>query len=294
MTSSKKRFVNLFRLFRLTLRHWREDNCSLLAAGLAYYTTISLAPLSVVGLAVVAKLMGKGASLGQLSSSLSVVVGRPMALSVESLVLEVYRLEMAKVTLVSSLVLLWVASLVFGHLQRTLNIVWHANPRRGVRGALMNKFLSFGMVVGVGFLFIFLTLINAGFGFLKGVLDPLLPAVEFVSLWSWLNLVVLFGVLWGLWTLVYKFLPALKLKWKDVAVGAFVTALLVTLGLYFLGIYFSHVDEYRTLFGRGTSVMVVLIWIYFSCQIFLLGAEFTWAWVHRHHLLGGGSKIGFY
>jgi membrane protein len=282
---------NAVRIVGLTVKHWRQDNCALLAAGLAYYTTISLVPLLALGLAIAGRVMGQAATMGRLDAVLQNFVGTMIAGSIEALIAGVSKGALAQATVLSLAALLWVASIVFLHLERALNIVWESKPRRGVRGFFVSRLLAFGMVAGVGLLFIILAFINAILGFLRGFLDPIMPFLEQVPIWSGVNLAVLFLVLWGLWTVVYKMLPSLKLKWEDVSVGGFVTSFLITLGVYFLGFYFSRV-EYRSIFGAAASIMVVLIWIYFSCQIFLLGAEFTWAWAHRHPLLSGGVRKG--
>jgi membrane protein len=275
------------RLIRMTIRHWRDDHCSLIAAGLAYYTIISLVPLFILALGLSSKVLGPAASLKQLGPTLEGVVGIQIARPIETLIDQAAKKKLgASTTLASLSVLLWVASIMFSNLQRALNLVWDCPPEGGVKSALSNRLMSFAMVMGVGFLVIFFAAMNAGLGLLHGFLDPVARYFTNFPFWWTMNLGLFFASLMLFWGMVYKFLPTLKLRWNDVWVGAFATSALVTLGVYGLGFYFSHI-KFWSIFGAATSVMLVLIWIYFTSQIFLLGAEFTWAWAHRHELFEG-------
>jgi membrane protein len=279
--------VKAGRLMSLTFRHWREDHCSLLAAGLAYYTLISLVPLSVIVLAVGGRALGNAASLGHLVPALSGALGPELAGSISRIVTEASFKGLVHATTLSVGLLIWAASIVFAHLQRALNIVWDVKPRPGVAGALLNRLMSFAMVLAVGFLFLGFAVLNAGMGLVRNFLAKLAPLLmERLHLWDTTNLVLFFVLQAVLWAVVFKFLPALKLAWRDVRVGAAVTALLTTLGVYLLKIYFREIPE-LSVFGAAASVMAVLIWVYFSTQIFLFGAEFTWAWAHLF-----GSRAG--
>lgn len=275
------------RLVRLTVKHWREDHCSLIAAGLAYYTIISLVPLFILALSLSSKVLGPAASMKRLAPTLEGVVGLQIARPLETLIDQAAKKKLGGATTVASLsVLLWVASIIFSNLQRALNLVWNCPPTGGVKGALSSRLMSFGMVMGVGFLVLFFAAMNAGVGLARSVLDPWAPFLAHYSFWWAMNLGLFLGALMLFWGMVYKFLPALKLRWNDVWVGAFATSLLVTVGVYGLGFYFSRI-KFWSIFGAATSLMLVLIWIYFTSQIFLLGAEFTWAWAHRHELFEG-------
>ena len=275
----------LLKLVRLTLRHWREDNCPLIAAGLAYYTTISLVPLFILALALSGRLLGPIASMNRLAPVLESVVGAQIAVPIERMVEEASRHGWGGATLISIVVLFWVASNVFAHLQRALNILWETQGRGGVRGALRTRLWAVGMVMGVGMLVLIFAAVNAGFGLLRSFLDPLAPFLEAFPFWWTMNLGLFFVLMMLFWGMVYRFLPALKLRWRDVGMGALVTSVLMTLGISGLSYYFTRIRLW-SVFGAATSVMVVLIWVYFSNQIFLLGAEFTWAWAHRRQLLG--------
>lgn len=280
------RFRRAGRLFSLTVRHWREDNCPLIAAGLAYYTIISLVPLFILALALSGRILGPAASMNHLAPALESVVGLQIARPLEALVEKASVRDFGGATVVSLAVLLWVASIMFHSLQRALNMVWDCRPSGGVRGALLNRLVAFGMVMGVGFLVLIFAALNAGLGLMRSFLDPWAPFLEHFPFWWAMNLGLFLASLMLFWGMVYKFLPALKLRWHDVWTGAFATSVLVTIGVYGLGFYFSRI-KFWSIFGAATSVMLVLIWIYFTSQIFLLGAEFTWAWAHRRQLLDG-------
>jgi membrane protein len=277
------------RLIRTTVRHWREDHCSLIAAGLAYYTIISLVPLFILALALSSKVLGPAASLKRLAPALEGVVGVQIALPLETLIDQAAKKKLGASTTVASLaVLLWVASIMFSNLQRALNLVWDCPPASGVKSALSNRLMSFAMVMGVGFLVVFFAAMNAGLGLIHSFLDPVARYLTHFPFWWSMNLGLFLASVMLFWGMVYKFLPTLKLKWGDVWVGAFATSVLVTIGVYGLGFYFSHI-KFWSIFGAATSFMLVLIWIYFTSQIFLLGAEFTWAWAHRHKLFEGNA-----
>lgn len=279
---------SLLRLVGLTLKHWREDNCPLIAAGLAYYTIISLVPLFLIALALGGMLLGPIASVNQLAPALEGLFGTQIARPIENLVLEAARREWGGATLASVAILFWVASIVFNHLQRALNLVWECPGRRGVGGELLNRLAAFGMVMGTGLFVLVFAVLMAGLGLLRNVLDPWAPLLESFPFWWAMNLAIFFLLMMLFWGMVYRFLPTLKLRWRDVGVGALVTTALMTGGIYVLGYYFSRV-KFWSIFGAAASVMVVLIWIYFTNQIFLLGAEFTWAWAHRHVLLNSAG-----
>lgn len=277
------------RLVSTTVRHWREDHCSLIAAGLAYYTIISLIPLFILALGLSSKVLGPAASLKRLGPALEGVVGIQIARPLETLIDQASKKKLgASTTVVSLSVLFWVASIMFSNLQRALNLVWDCPPAGGVKSALSNRLMSFAMVMGVGFLVLFFAAMNTGLGLLHSFLDPVARYLTHFPFWRTMNLGLFFASLMLFWVMVYKFLPTLKLRWNDVWVGAFITSVLVTIGVYGLGFYFSHI-KFWSIFGAATSLLLVLIWIYFMSQIFLLGAEFTWAWAHRHELFEGKS-----
>ncbi|MBL8024508.1 MAG: YihY/virulence factor BrkB family protein [Elusimicrobia bacterium] len=278
--------LRAFKLIRITVRHWQEDHCSLIAAGLAYYTIISLIPLFILALAISGKILGPAASMNQLAPVLEGMMGEQIARPLEMLVVQASQKQLRGATVASLAILLWVASIMFSNLQRALNMVWECSPKQGVGGALVTRLTSFGMVMGVGFLVVFFASLNAGLGLVRSFLDPWAPFLEQFPFWWAMNLGLFLAALMLFWGMVYKFLPALKLRWRDVWVGSFVTSILVTVGVYGVGFYFS-VIKFWSIFGAATSLMLVLIWIYFTAQIFLLGAEFTWAWAHRKELLDG-------
>ncbi|MBK7207116.1 MAG: YihY/virulence factor BrkB family protein [Elusimicrobia bacterium] len=278
----------VLRLVGLTLKHWREDNCPLIAAGLAYYTIISLVPLFLIALALGGVLLGPIASVNQLAPALEGLLGAQIARPIEKMVLDAAQREWGGATLASVAILFWVASIVFNHLQRALNLVWECPGRRGVGGELLNRLVAFGMVMGTGLFVLVFAVMMAGLGLLRNVLDPWVPLLESFPFWWAMNLAIFFLLMMLFWGMVYRFLPTLKLRWRDVGVGALVTTALMTGGIYVLGYYFSRV-KFWSIFGAAASVMVVLIWIYFTNQIFLLGAEFTWAWAHRHVLLNNAG-----
>jgi membrane protein len=177
-------------------------------------------------------------------------------------------------TVLGAIVLLVGASGVFGELQDSLNTIWEVTPKpgRGIWGFLRDRFFSFTMVLGVGFLLLVSLVVSAGLAAAGKVLSGALPGGE--ALWSGINFVVSFGIITTLFAFIYKVVPDVTVRWSDVWVGAAVTALLFTLGKIGIGLYLGK-STVASAYGAAASVVVITVWVYYSAQILFLGAEFT-------------------
>ncbi len=255
---------------------WSNDLAPSMGAALAYYTIFSIAPLLVLLIAVAGAIFGADAARGQIVAELGGLMGKDGAAAIEGLLKSASRPEQSIVaTLISLVTLLIGATTVFAELQSDLDRIWKAPAAirpSGIWGLLRARFLSFGMIMGVGFLLIVSLVLSAGLSALGAWWGPLFS--NWAKVLQVINFVVSFVVTTAAFAIVYKIMPSVKIRWHDVWIGAAVTALLFTIGKYLIGAYIGTTGV-ASGFGAAGSLIVVLVWVYYSAQIFLLGAEFT-------------------
>lgn len=270
-------------LVKQTVKNWSEDKAGRLAAALSYYTIFSLAPLLVIAIAVAGLIFTRGQAQAQVIGQIQELTGsEEIAGLVGGMIESVSQPGASIVALMfGGVTLLFGAAGVFGQLQDALNTIWGVTPvaQRGLGGVIKNRFLSFLMVFLIGFLLLASLLITAALSILDNFLVDLLPAFELVS--QLINFFVSFGIITLLFGLIFKILPEADLAWRDVWLGAAVTALLFTLGRMALGIYLGS-NAVASPYGAAGSLVLILLWIYYSAQIFFLGAEFTQVYANRY------------
>jgi membrane protein len=269
-----------------TLNGWDEDNVTRLAASLAYYTLLSIAPLIILAVAVAGLAFGQDAAREHISKELASVVGAGAADSIQAIAKNAHTPGSGILSVIIGLaVLLFGASGVFGELQSALNTVWEVAPKpgRGVWGIIKDRFFSFSLVVGVAFLLLVSLIVSAALTWVGQVFEKSLPGGAVV--WQVLNFGISLAVVTALFALMFKTLPDVHIRWKDVWVGAIVTAGLFTLGKFGLGIYLGSAGV-SSAYGAAGSIVALVIWVYYSSQVVLVGAEFTEAYARRF-----GSKI---
>ena len=262
-------------LLASAFRGWKEDNAAKLGAALAYYTVFSLAPVLVIALAIGGWVFGPEAAEQGLDSQLHELLGAEAAQAVQSLLASARQpaagLSAASLGIVA---LLLGASGVFGELQDSLNIVWKARPPAGggLWSYVRTRFLSFAMVLGVGFLLLVSLVISAVLSGMThwwaGHGQPGGLGLQVVNAAASLAVITL------LFAMIFKFLPDAHVAWRDVGWGAFATALLFTLGKQLIGAYLGRASI-ASAYGAAGSVILVLLWTYYSAQILFFGAEFT-------------------
>jgi membrane protein len=264
-----------------TFSEWQEDKASRLAAALAYYTIFSMAPLIIIVLGIVGYLFGRDMVGSYMIEQISSMVGPEGAAVFQTIVESASQPATSIVATVIGLVTLLLGALgMFGQLQDALNTVWGVAPKpgRGIWGFLQTRLLSFTMVLGIGFLLlvslILSSVLSALNTFLAGWTDASVIVLQVV------NFVVSFGVITLLFAMIYKILPDVKLKWRDVWVGAAVTALLFSIGKFALGFYLGR-QTFGSTYGAAGSLLIILLWVYYSAQILLFGAEFTQVYAKR-------------
>ncbi|MEO7423604.1 MAG: YihY/virulence factor BrkB family protein [Fibrobacteria bacterium] len=254
---------------------WSDDKASRLAAALSYYTIFSIAPLLIMAIAIAGLAFGKEAASNQIFQQIRGLVGDTGALAIQAMVQGAWKSGGGIfATMVAAITLFIGASSVFGQLQDALNSIWHVEPKpgQGVKGFLRSRFLSFSMVLVIGFLLLVSLVLSAALAGVGHYLDSILP-IPAVLLQA-LNFAVSFAVTSVLFTLIYKVLPDVTVKWKDVWIGGAVTALLFSLGRLGIGYYLGR-GTVSSGYGAAGSLVVILIWIYYSSQILFFGAEFT-------------------
>jgi membrane protein len=262
-------------LVKETAKDWVDDNAARLAAALAYYTLLSIAPLLVIAVSVAGLAIDRDEARGQIAAELGTVVGPQAAESIRSVIENAQSPARGVIgTVVGVIVLLLGASGVFGELQATMNTIWEVEPKpgRGLWGAIKDRFFSFTMVLGVAFLLLVSLVLSAALAATGHFLAGALPGGE--AVWQILNLVLSVGFVTLLFAVIFKVIPDVEIQWKDVWVGALVTAVLFTLGKWGLELYLGK-STFTSSYGAAGSLVALAAWVYYAAQILFLGAEFT-------------------
>jgi len=271
----KAKLLRFWKLAKQTAGEWSEDNATRLAAALAFYTVLSIAPLLVLAIAVIGLVFGEDAARGQVASELAGVVGPQAGEGIQTVIQHANSPSGGTVSsIVSVAVLLFGASGVFGELQSALNTIWEVKPKPGLgwKGFLRARLFSFTMVLSVAFLLLVSLVLSAGLSAVGAFFEHKLPGGE--GLWTILNFVISFAVITGLFALIFKTVPDVEVAWRDVWAGAALTALLFTIGKFALGLYLGRASV-ASPYGAAGSIIVLVIWVYYATQILFMGAEFT-------------------
>jgi membrane protein len=270
-------------LLRSAIAAWVEDAGPSMGAALAYYTLFSIAPLALIVIAVAGLFFGVDATRGELVAQLSGLIGADGAAAVETLLRHASRpsagLGASAIGLVT---LLLGATSVVTELQADLNRIWRVPPDTHTSTMwllIRSRLLSIGLILALGFLLLVSLVISAAlaalqawWGSIAGGWEPALQAA---------NVAVGFAISTALFALIYKILPQARVAWSDVWMGAVMTSLLFSVGKLAIGLYVGWTGV-SSPFGAAGSVVVLMVWVYYSAQIFLLGAELTWLYAHRH------------
>ena len=260
---------------------WVDDYAASMGAALAYYTLFSIAPLLLISISIAGLVFGEDAARGQIFEQLRGFMGEQGAAAVEGLLKNAGKPAQGVVGAAIGVVVLLVGAMsVFGELQNALDRIWRAPPQRQVSGLwslVHSRLLSFGMILAVGFLLIVTLVASAAMVALGKWWSPWFRG--WVVLAEGVNFVFSFALVTVTFALIYKIMPRVRVQWRDVWVGAAVTALLFTVGKFLIGLYIGT-TSFASAFGAAGSLAVLLIWMYYSAQIFLLGAEFTWVYAH--------------
>jgi membrane protein len=272
---------SIWELVKETASCWIEINAPRLGAALAYYTMLSMAPLVVLAMAVAGFVFGASAGQEQLANQIQNVAGPQGGEALRTLLASVSRPAQSGIAAaVGFLVLLFGASGVFGELRDSLNLVWGVpSQTTGLKGLVRYRFFSFAMVLGVGFLLLVSLVLSAAIAAAGKFFAQYLPVPEFAL--NAVNLVFSFVVVTVLFALLYKVVPDVHIQWRDVWTGAAVTSLLFAIGKFLIGLYLGKASV-GSAYGAAGSLVVFIVWVYYSAQVFLAGAEFTRVFAERH------------
>jgi len=272
---------SLWWVLKHALMGWWNDNVPRLGASLAYYTLFALAPILVVAIGVAGLVFGPDAVRGEVVGQIQGLVGRQGAEAVQTMIQNAARPSSSRLATVIGLVTAFLgATGAFIELQTALNAIWRVQPRPGVSvlAFLKQRLISFGLVVGVGFLLLVSLVINAALAAFNRYLGRMFPALT--AFWDASNVLVSLAVVTLLFAMVYKVLPDVRLRWRDVWVGALVTAGFFSIGKQVIGLYLGT-STLASTYGAAGSIVALLVWVYYSAQVVLLGAEFTRYYVER-------------
>ena len=277
----KKQLTFVAELFKETATAFGEDKASMLAASLAYYTIFAIAPLLVIAIVVAGFFFGEAAVEGQIVSSIQDAVGREAAVLIENLVSNASQSSATIwATLGSTAVLLFGASNLFNQLQRALNVIWDTPPSTdsGIVNFLQKRLIAFAMVLIAGLVLLLTLIVSTVVQYLDTFLTDLSPL--FSRLIPIIDFSVSFLILTLLFAILFRVLPEVDVAWQDVFLGAVVTSLLFSIGKYLITLYLSFSGDNATYQAAG-SIVILLLWVYYSAQIVLFGAEFTNAYAKR-------------
>jgi membrane protein len=282
------RAKSIWNLLKEAFSEWQKDNVSLWAAALAYYTAFSLAPLLVIAIAIAGAVFGEEAARGEIVGQIQGLVGRQGSEAIQAMLQNAQNQAGGGIiaTIIGIGALLFGASGVFGQLQEALNAIWRVQPKpgRGIKFFIQNRILSFAMVVVIGFLLLVSLILSAALAAFNSYFRYLLPSLAIAG--PVINFLISFAVVTLLFALIYKVLPDVKIPWRYLWVGAIFTALLFNIGKFLIGVYLGSGSVTST-YSAAASLGIILLWVYYSAQILLFGAEFTKVYSRRF----GASKI---
>ena len=276
----------IWTMLKETVTFWFDDNCLSRGAAIAYFTVFSIAPMLVICIAIAGLVFGDEAAQGAVVGQLQGLMGQQGAEAIQTMIASASNKESGIwATVVGVVLLLVTASGVFGEVQTSLNAIWKAEPKGGISTILKARAASLGLVATLGFLLIVSLVVSAVLTALGDYLSSFLPGAS--MLMQVVNFVVSFTIVSALFAAIYKILPDRQLAYRDVAVGAVATAFLFTVGKTLIGLYLGS-GSVASSYGAAGALVIVLLWVYYSSQIFLLGAEFTKVWASHN-----GSAAAF-
>jgi membrane protein len=272
---------SLWPLLRKTFTAWSDHEAPRIGAALAFYTILSLAPLVILAIAIVGLLFGHSTAQTELLAQVDSTIGPRGSETVKGLIEQAQQpASGAFASIIAVITLLFGASGVFGELRSALNKMWDVKPRSksGIVATIKQQFFSFGMVLSVGFLLLTSLVIGAGLAALGKFFGGMLPLPE--SVLSTIHFAISLGGTTVLFALIFRYVPEMKVAWSDVWIGATATALMFMLGKFLIGLYLGKAAV-GSAYGAAGSLVVTLVWVYYSGMIFLFGAELT-------HVLNSG------
>jgi membrane protein len=278
----------MWEISRDTVAEWIKHNASSLGAALSFYTLFSLAPILVIAMAVAGSLFGPHVAETHVLQQMRALLGDAGAAALQSLLSSAHQSGLKGIAAAIGIVTLLIgATSVFGELQNTLDYIWKSPSKDSVAWwrIVRSRILSVGLILGVGFLLMVSLIVSAGLAALGAWLGGFM--VQWQVILPALDLVLSLGLTTVLFAMIYKYVPREDIAWGDVWIGGLVTACLFSVGKLVIGLYLGR-SSLNSAYGAAGSIMVLLLWIYYSAQIFLLGAEFTHVFTYA---LGSRSGV---
>ncbi|TAK86169.1 MAG: YihY/virulence factor BrkB family protein [Betaproteobacteria bacterium] len=267
---------------------WIDDYAPSMGAALSYYTLFSIAPLLLIVTALAGMVFGDAAARGEIFGQLRDLMGDQGAAAVERLLQSAHRPQGGLIATATGVTMLLAgATSVFGELQNALDRIWRAPARQKASGwwyLVHARLMSFGMILGIAFLLMVSLVVSALLSALGKLWGPAFAGWE--TLAHGIDILTSFGIVTLLFAMIYKIIPRVRVAWRDVWIGAAVTSALFAVGKFAIGLYLGK-SSVASAFGAAGSLAVMMLWVYYSAQIFLLGAEFTWVYAHTY-----GSRRG--
>ena len=287
MSKLKEKLVTQARILKKTALAWNAADPFREAAVISYYAIFSIPALLVIIIAAAGLVFGKEAVSGHISSQISSAMGADTATQVEEIVAKASETKTSIwASIIGVITLILGATGVFAQLQKSLNLIWEveARPKKAWLKSLKDRLFSFGLILSIGFLLLISLLISAGLSAFSDWIKAYLP--DFMMfIFRLLSFIISFGVITVLFTLMFKILPDVKIKWKNVWIGAMITALLFIVGKFALGLYFGKAEPGST-YGAAGSIILIMLWVNYSSMIVFFGAEYT-----KQFSLECGEKI---
>ncbi len=271
-----KGLKKFFHVLKNTAAAFSEDNCVKLSASLSYYTIFSIGPLLVIIISLSSLFLGRDAVQGKLYGQIKGLIGSDAAVQIQDIISKTHHTDQGVVGTVIGVVILVIgATGIFTEIQDSINYIWslRSKPKRGIVKYLINRAISFSLIVGVGFLLLVSLIANALMDLLSDQLTRFLPETT-VYLFYILNLVVIFAIITVLFAIIFKVLPDGKIKLKNSLAGASFTAILFIVGKAAIGFYLGN-SKLGATYGTAASVIIILTWVYYTSIILYFGAEFT-------------------
>lgn len=274
----------IWSMLRESTAEWYRDSAARKGAALAYYTIFSLAPILIIAISIAGAFFGKEAARGEIVREIGGLIGPDAAKAVQAMIENAARPGAGSIAaLVGIVTLLIGATSALAELKAGLDEIWDAPPER-VRGFwyfVRTRLLSFGLILALGFLLLVSLVLSASLAALSKFWGGQNATGVVLDLFEGMNFLISFALVTVLFAMIYKILPAVRIAWRDVFIGAAVTALLFSIGKFLIGMYIGN-SAVASTYGAAGSVILVLLWVYYSAQIFMLGAEFTKVYAHRY------------
>ncbi len=266
-----------------------DDKCPKLGAALSFYTIFSLAPLLIIAISVAGLIFGEKAASGQIVNEIKDMVGSESAVLIQNALKKVSLSSANIIAITMSLITMIIGStVVFVELQDSLDMIWKVKPKPGqnfIKSLLKDRIKSFGVVIGTGFLLLVSLIISSLISALSSYINKVLVTIP-VFLLDSIDIVISILIIFILFGMIFKGLPDVELEWRHVWFGSLVTSVLFVLGKYLIGLYIGQ-STLGSTYGAASSLVILLLWVYYSAQILFIGAEFTQVYAEK---LGEGIK----